>query len=121
MNLDRHIDEYCENRSVLVLVQISHQNYTQTSFFDFTYLFLFSQSISKYNLPIIICLIDLYLREYLRYILCAFSHFETRERTHMTINGRKVKDNLTPEQLAKLQEYGAVDFKSAGATRKTSK
>jgi hypothetical protein len=36
----------------------------------------------------------------------------------MTINGRKVKDNLTAEQLAKLAEYGSIDFKSAGAVRK---
>jgi hypothetical protein len=36
----------------------------------------------------------------------------------MTINGRKVRDNLTAEEIARLEKYGAVEFKSAGAIRK---
>jgi hypothetical protein len=41
--------------------------------------------------------------------------------THMTneVNGRKLRTDLTAEQLAKLQEFGAIDFKSAGAVRKS--
>jgi len=39
----------------------------------------------------------------------------------MTQETRKVRSDITAEQLAKLQEFGAIDFKSAGATRKTSK
>jgi hypothetical protein len=35
------------------------------------------------------------------------------------MNGRKVRSDITAEQLAKLQEYGSIDFKSAGATRKS--
>jgi hypothetical protein len=39
----------------------------------------------------------------------------------MTQNGRKIRDNLTAEEKARLEKYGAIEFKSAGATRKTSK
>ncbi len=39
----------------------------------------------------------------------------------MTQETRKVRSDIAAEQLAKLQEFGAIDFKSAGATRKTSK
>jgi hypothetical protein len=31
---------------------------------------------------------------------------------------RKVRENLTAEEKARLEKYGAIDFKSAGATRK---
>jgi hypothetical protein len=34
------------------------------------------------------------------------------------LSGREVRSDITAEQLAKLQERGAIDFKSAGATRK---
>jgi hypothetical protein len=37
----------------------------------------------------------------------------------MTINGRKIKENLTAEQIENLQKYGAIKFKSAGAVRKS--
>ncbi len=31
---------------------------------------------------------------------------------------RKIRRDLTPEERERLEKYGAVDFKSAGATRK---
>jgi hypothetical protein len=31
---------------------------------------------------------------------------------------RKIRDNLTKEEKEKLEKYGSIDFKSAGATRK---
>ena len=31
---------------------------------------------------------------------------------------RKLRDDLTAEEKARLEKYGAIDFKSAGATRK---
>jgi hypothetical protein len=31
---------------------------------------------------------------------------------------RKVRDNLTDEERARLEKYGAIEFRSAGATRK---
>jgi hypothetical protein len=31
---------------------------------------------------------------------------------------RKVRDNLTPGEKDRLEKYGSIDFKSAGATRK---
>jgi hypothetical protein len=31
---------------------------------------------------------------------------------------RKVRDSLTAEEKERLERYGALDFKSAGATRK---
>jgi len=31
---------------------------------------------------------------------------------------RKVRDNLTDEEKARLEKYGAIEFKSAGATRR---
>lgn len=31
---------------------------------------------------------------------------------------RKIRTDLTPEQIENLKKYGAVEFKSAGATRK---
>jgi hypothetical protein len=31
---------------------------------------------------------------------------------------RKVRTDLTPEEIERLAKYGTVDFKSAGATRK---
>jgi hypothetical protein len=32
--------------------------------------------------------------------------------------GRKIRDDLTAEEKARLEKYGSIDFKSAGATRK---
>jgi hypothetical protein len=37
----------------------------------------------------------------------------------MTINGRKIKDNLTEQQIENLKKYGALNFQSAGQTRKS--
>ena len=31
---------------------------------------------------------------------------------------RKIRENLTAEEKARLEKFGAIDFKSAGATRK---
>jgi hypothetical protein len=31
---------------------------------------------------------------------------------------RKIRRDLTAEEKARLEKYGAIDFKSAGATRK---
>ena len=31
---------------------------------------------------------------------------------------RKTRENLTAEEKARLEKYGSIDFKSAGATRK---
>ena len=31
---------------------------------------------------------------------------------------RKIRENLTKEEKERLEKYGAVEFKSAGATRK---
>jgi hypothetical protein len=31
---------------------------------------------------------------------------------------RKVRENLTAEEKERWEKYGAIDFKSAGATRK---
>ena len=31
---------------------------------------------------------------------------------------RKVRENLTAEEKARLEKYGAIEFKSAGAVRK---
>jgi hypothetical protein len=31
---------------------------------------------------------------------------------------RKLRDDLTKEELERLEKYGSIDFKSAGATRK---
>jgi len=31
---------------------------------------------------------------------------------------RKVRDNLTEEEKARLEKFGSLEFKSAGATRK---
>lgn len=31
---------------------------------------------------------------------------------------RKIRSDLTKEELERLQKYGTIDFKSAGATRK---
>jgi hypothetical protein len=31
---------------------------------------------------------------------------------------RKIRDNLTAEERERLEKYGALDFKAAGATRK---
>jgi hypothetical protein len=31
---------------------------------------------------------------------------------------RKLREDLTPEQRERLEKYGAIEFKSAGATRK---
>jgi hypothetical protein len=30
---------------------------------------------------------------------------------------RKIRENLTKEEKERLEKYGAIDFKSAGATR----
>ena len=30
---------------------------------------------------------------------------------------RKIRQDLTPEELERLQKYGAIEFKSAGAVR----
>jgi len=32
--------------------------------------------------------------------------------------GRKIRENLTREERDRLEKYGAIEFKSAGATRK---
>jgi hypothetical protein len=32
---------------------------------------------------------------------------------------RKIRENLTAEKKARLEKYGALEFKSAGATRKS--
>jgi hypothetical protein len=32
---------------------------------------------------------------------------------------RKTRQDLTPEERERLEKYGSVDFKSAGATRKS--
>jgi hypothetical protein len=39
----------------------------------------------------------------------------------MTHNGRKVRADLSKEEIERLQKYGSVDFKSAGAVRKAGK
>jgi hypothetical protein len=31
---------------------------------------------------------------------------------------RKIRQDLTAEEKARLEKYGSIDFKSAGATRK---
>jgi hypothetical protein len=31
---------------------------------------------------------------------------------------RKIRDDLTAEEKARLEKYGALEFKSAGSTRK---
>jgi len=31
---------------------------------------------------------------------------------------RKIRENLTKEEKERLEKYGSIDFKSAGATRK---
>ncbi len=31
---------------------------------------------------------------------------------------RKIRENLTKEEKERLEKYGVIDFKSAGATRK---
>jgi hypothetical protein len=31
---------------------------------------------------------------------------------------RKLREDLTAEELKRLKEYGSIEFKSAGATRK---
>ena len=31
---------------------------------------------------------------------------------------RKIRQDLTPEERERLEKFGSVDFKSAGATRK---
>jgi hypothetical protein len=31
---------------------------------------------------------------------------------------RKIRENLTKEEKERLEKYGAIEFKSAGATRK---
>jgi hypothetical protein len=31
---------------------------------------------------------------------------------------RKIRQDLTPEELERLAKFGAIEFKSAGATRK---
>jgi hypothetical protein len=36
----------------------------------------------------------------------------------MNTQPRKTRDNLTAEEKERLAKYGAIDFKSAGATRK---
>jgi hypothetical protein len=36
----------------------------------------------------------------------------------MEKTGRKVRENLTAEEKERLEKYGSVYFKSAGATRK---
>jgi hypothetical protein len=36
----------------------------------------------------------------------------------MTETTRKIRNNLTAEEKVRLEKYGAIDFKSAGATRK---
>jgi hypothetical protein len=30
----------------------------------------------------------------------------------------KIRENLSAEEIKRLQQYGSIDFKSAGATRK---
>jgi hypothetical protein len=35
----------------------------------------------------------------------------------MEQKSRKIRDNLTAEERARLEKYGAIEFKSAGATR----
>jgi hypothetical protein len=30
---------------------------------------------------------------------------------------RKIRQNLTPEELARLEKYGSIDYQSAGAMR----
>jgi len=32
---------------------------------------------------------------------------------------RKIRQDLTPEERESLEKFGAIDFKSAGATRKS--
>jgi hypothetical protein len=32
--------------------------------------------------------------------------------------GRKLREDLTPEEKERLEKYGSIEFKSAGATRK---
>jgi hypothetical protein len=34
------------------------------------------------------------------------------------LNGRKLREDLTKEEKERLEKYGIVEFKSAGATRK---
>ncbi len=35
------------------------------------------------------------------------------------VNGRKVRSDLTKEEIERLEKYGSVDFKSAGTVRKS--
>lgn len=35
----------------------------------------------------------------------------------MEQKSRKIRDNLTAEERERLEKYGAIEFKSAGATR----
>jgi hypothetical protein len=37
----------------------------------------------------------------------------------MKTEPRKIRTDLTKEELERLEKYGSVEFKSAGATRKT--
>ena len=41
--------------------------------------------------------------------------FEAKDRVK---HSRTLRSDLTPEEKEKLEEYGSIDFKSAGATRK---
>ena len=44
---------------------------------------------------------------------------ETTERKQMQkAQPRKIRADLTPEEKERLEKFGSVDFKSAGATRK---
>jgi hypothetical protein len=43
---------------------------------------------------------------------------EPKQMTKKEINGRKLREDLTKEEKERLEKYGVVEFKSAGATRK---
>ncbi len=42
----------------------------------------------------------------------------TGARLHRYLNGRKLRADVTADELARLEKYGAVEFESAGAKRK---
>ena len=41
-----------------------------------------------------------------------------KRRTEMKTEPRKVRQDLTAEEKERLEKYGLIEFKSAGATRK---
>jgi hypothetical protein len=40
-----------------------------------------------------------------------------QQDTSTSAQGRKIRQDLTTEELERLQRYGSIEFKSAGAVR----